>query len=84
MGTEPYVVGFEYSNGLIRNLTCNCSYAYRCKHEVAVMMQLRDALESIRKNYGSVFSEANYFAALSKTDFVDCVMENAKTGDFAL
>ena len=76
MGTEPYVVEFEYCDGMVRNLTCNCSYSHRCKHEVAVMLQLRETLELIQNNYSEEFSESNYFAALNRADFVDCIMDN--------
>ena len=84
MGTEPYVVEFEFKDGVVRNLTCNCSYSHRCKHEVAVMLQLRETLELIQSNYGQEFSESNYFAALNRADFIDCIMDHTKLGDFSL
>ena len=84
MGTEPYVVEFEFDDGVVRNLTCNCSYGHRCKHEVAVMLQLRETLELIHNNFGKEFSEFNYFAALNRADFVDCIMDHTKLGDFSL
>ena len=83
-GTEPYVLEFEYTDGMIQNLTCNCSYGHRCKHEVATMLQLRETLNLIQANYSREFAESGYFAALSKSDFIDCIMENTELGSFAL
>lgn len=83
VGTEPYVVEFAFSDGAVRNLTCNCSYGHRCKHEVAVLLQLRELLELIRNNYGMNFSESNYFAALSRSEFIDCIMDNTVCSSFA-
>ena len=83
-GTEPYVLEFEYTDGMIQNLTCNCSYGHRCKHEVATMLQLRETLNLIQANYSREFAESGYFAALSKSDFIDCIMENSELGSFAL
>lgn len=80
VGTQPYVVEFEYIDGMIRDLACNCSYKQRCKHEVAAMLQLREALELIQRNYGREFAESGYFAAISQQDFTDCVMENTEIG----
>ncbi len=83
-GTEPYAVEFEFDDGVVRNLTCNCSYNHRCKHEVAVMLQLRETLELIRNNYGKEFAESNYFAALNRADFIDCIMDHTQLGNFSL
>ena len=70
--------------GEISNLTCSCSYAHRCKHEVAVMLQLCEALELIRSSYGKEFAVSRYFAALSRHDFADCVLDNTTLGDMEL
>lgn len=80
VGTEPYAVEFEYCDGMIRDLTCNCSYTHRCKHEIAAMLQLREALELIQSNYSKEFAASGYFAALSKSEFCDCVMDNTDLG----
>ena len=50
-GTQIYELEFEYQNGEIRNLTCSCFCSYPCKHEFAAMLQLRETLELIAKNY---------------------------------
>lgn len=84
IGTEPYVVEFKYIDGTISNLTCNCSYKHRCKHEVASMLQLRELLTMIHEHYSEAFSESKYFAALGKRDFIDCVLDSAAFGSFHL
>lgn len=84
IGTEPYVVEFELVDGTISNLTCNCSYGHRCKHEVAVMLQLRETLTQIQEHYSEEYSKSNYFAALGKRDFIDCIMDRATSGSFHL
>ena len=84
VGTEPYVVEFELSDGVVLDLTCNCSYSHRCKHEVAVMLQLRELLTLIQSNFGKEFSESGYFAALGRVDFIDCIMDHTRFGIFSL
>ena len=65
-GTVPYEVEFEYYDGEIRHLTCNCFCSYNCKHEFAAMLQLRETLELIDKYYASEYSRSGYFAAVIK------------------
>lgn len=48
-GTRAYTVEFEYQNGTVRNLLCDCYCSYPCKHEVAAMLQLRETLGLIEK-----------------------------------
>lgn len=83
-GTEPYVLDFEYIEGEVCNLVCDCYCKYRCKHELATMLQLRDALSMIEKNYGDQYARTGYFAALSKPAFMRFVFDRRKTGSFVL
>ena len=73
-GNENYEVEFAYSEGRISQLTCSCFCTYNCKHEVAVMMQLKECLEIIKKNFADKFEESGYFAMVKKGVFVDRVM----------
>ena len=50
-GSEAYEVEFDYYEGEISNLICSCFCSYTCKHEFAAMLQLRETLEFITKNY---------------------------------
>ena len=52
--------------------------------EVSLKDPQSEILELIQSNYGEAFAGTGYFAALSKNDFVDCVMENTMIGDFTL
>ena len=66
-GTKPYEVEFQYKDGQISNLFCDCPCGYTCKHEVAVLLQLRETLEIIEKNYAAQWGD--YFAIVSKPMF---------------
>ena len=44
-GTKPYIVEFDCENGLVSDLTCTCFCNYRCKHEFAAMLQLKETLD---------------------------------------
>ena len=79
-GTEPYIITFAYRDGIVQDISCTCSYPHRCKHEVAAMLQLRETLELIQRDFEKEFSSAGYFAALSKDEFFDCVMEHTEPG----
>lgn len=65
-GTKPYEVEFQYRNGQIGNLFCDCPCGYTCKHDVAVLLQLRETLELIEKDYAARWAESRYFAIVSK------------------
>ena len=63
-GSEIYEIEFEYHNGEISRLICSCFCSYNCKHEFAAMLQLKETLELIEKNYTAEYERAGYFAAL--------------------
>ena len=44
-GTKPYEVEFNFANGDISGLVCNCYCTGACKHEFAVMLQLKETLD---------------------------------------
>ncbi|MDE6261140.1 MAG: SWIM zinc finger family protein [Oscillospiraceae bacterium] len=66
-GTKPYEVEFQYKDGQISNLFCDCPCGYTCKHEVAVLLQLRETLKIIEKDYAAQWG--SYFAIVSKSMF---------------
>ena len=68
-GTKPYEVEFQYKNGQISNLFCDCPCGYTCKHEVAVLLQLRETLEVIEKKYADMWAGSDYFAIVFKPMF---------------
>ncbi len=79
-GGEFYDVEFTYRNGQISNLVCSCFCSYQCKHTFAVMLQLKECLESISKEYPDRYS--GYFAAVSKGVFVSKILKNKANGRF--
>ena len=81
-GSEPYEIEFDYVNGEVSNLVCNCYCTYRCKHQFAAMLQLRETLEMIQKNYDDQYARTGYFAALSKSAFMAYVLDHTETGTF--
>ena len=78
-GTEPYDVEFVYSDGVIYALTCSCYCVGCCKHEFAAMLQLRETLDCIEKNFAEEYAAAGYFAAVAK-DVLFSYAVNHETG----
>ena len=72
-GGETYEVEFEYLDGEIMNLKCSCFCSGTCKHEFATMLQLKDSLELIIKNYEDKYDDS-YFALISKNVFMTMIM----------
>ena len=77
-GSEFYEVDFEYTDGEISNLVCSCFCSGACKHEFAAMLQLRECLDVIEKEYGDKYTD--YFAAISKGVFVNTLLASKRTG----
>lgn len=71
--TENYEVEFNYINGCVSNLKCQCYCSGVCKHILAALLQLRDIVKFIQDNY----ADTDYFAAISKEQFVNAVMKNS-------
>ena len=83
-GSESYMVDFEYRNGEISHLICECPCSYTCKHEFATMLQLREALEIIEKHYSDEYKRTGYFAAISKGTLFVFAVDGRETGSFEL
>ena len=83
-GNEAYEVDFEYQNGEIRNITCSCFCNRSCKHEFAAMLQLKETLELIEKNYSEEYESTGYFAAISKGTLFEFAIDNKQKGSFVL
>ncbi len=82
-GTKPYEVEFNYHNGEISGLICNCYCTGACKHEFATMLQLRETLKVIDEEYGDDF-DLDYLAIISKPVFFEYVIDNKANGSFKL
>jgi uncharacterized Zn finger protein len=83
-GSESYVIEFEYHNGEISRLVCECPCSYNCKHEVAAMLQLKETLELIDKHYAEEFERTGYFAAITKSTLFSFTVDGKETGHFTL
>lgn len=83
-GSENYEVEFEYRNGEISQLICSCFCSYNCKHEFAAMLQLKETLELIEKNYVDEYERTGYFAAVNKGTLFSFAIDGKETGGFTL
>ena len=83
-GNNNYVVEFEYHNGEIRRLICDCPCAYTCKHAVAVMLQLKETLDCIQKQYAAEYAKTGCFAAIRKSTLLSYAIDGKEAGSFTL
>ena len=83
-GSANYVVEFSYSNGEISQLVCDCPCADYCKHEFAAMLQLRETLGLMEKNYPGQYGRTGYFAAISKGTLFAFAIDRKETGSLTL
>ena len=83
-GADTYEVEFEFRDRTVKNLTCSCFCSYPCKHEVAVMLQLRESLDRIAENYPEEYEQSGYLALLSKNALFSYVLAGKETGSLSL
>ena len=84
-GSEGYYsVEFEYHNGEISHLLCDCPCPYTCKHEVASMLQLWETLELIKKHYDDRYTHSGYFAAVCKASLFSFALSGKETGSIEI
>lgn len=83
-GNESYAIEFEYHNGEISHLICDCPCSYNCKHEFAAMLQLQETLDVIDKSYAEEFARTGYFAAINKGTLFAFAVDCKETGSFTL
>ena len=82
-GTEPYEVEFNFANGDISGLVCNCYCTGACKHEFAVMLQLKETLDIVADNYKFVDPD-DYLAIVNKVVFFENVIDSKTEGTFTM
>lgn len=75
---ELHEVEFDYKNGMIANITCDCWACGICKHGAAAVFALKSALEKIEKHFPEKFETSGYFAVMSKNTFMNVI---ASLGD---
>lgn len=81
-GGQTYEVEFDFADGQIHNLFCACPCGYTCKHEVAVLLQLKETLTLIKKNYADLYNGC--FTAVLKGDLFRFAIDGHETGSFTL
>ncbi len=74
-GTKPYEVEFTYADGQVSGLVCPCYCSCPCKHQVAVLLQLRETLSLLEERYPDRYAPGGRFAAVSKGAFLTCVLD---------
>ncbi len=83
-GSDGYEVEFQYNNGEISKLVCSCFCSGNCKHEFAVLLQLKETLEYIKKHYADEYERTGYFAAIDKGTLFSFALDGKETGNFIL
>lgn len=83
-GSTPYELEFEYQENEVRNLVCNCPCGCTCKHEFAAMLQLRETLGAIIKNYAAHYDQTGYFATISKNVLFNFAVDTNEVGSLIL
>ncbi len=83
-GRELYEVEFDYKNGEVGNIVCSCYCSYNCKHEFAVLLQLRSILNLVEKNYGDDFKRSGYLMAINKKTLLNFAVYGKEVGKISL
>lgn len=83
-GSEVYTVEFQYHNGEISHLVCDCPCSCSCKHEFAAMLQLRETLDLIAMYNQDSFLHSGYFAAITKGTLFRFAIDGKNSGSFTL
>lgn len=83
-GRKPYEVEFACQNGEIGGLLCTCYEVSACKHEAAALLQLRELLKIIEKQYAARFAQSGYFAAMPRATLFAYAVDNREDVAFTL
>ena len=83
-GSHAYTVEFEYQNGSISKLVCDCFCSYPCKHEFAAMLQLRETLDLIQQQYAEEYAQTGCFTSICKETLFSFAVSGKEYGSFML
>ena len=64
-GTQWYEVNFRFENGFISDMYCECPYPGLCKHNLAVLITLRELLKKTEKDELTAISRGFFHRMLS-------------------
>lgn len=65
-GSEHYEVEFEYNNGIIEDISCNCYCDGHCKHEFALLLELQELIKELKTHFIKQCYVHTYVAAIDK------------------
>lgn len=83
-GGDHYSVEFEYRDGEISRLICDCPCCCSCKHAFAAMLQLQKLMDDIQNNHCEEYTRTGCFAAIDKCTLFNFAFFHKHTGGFAL
>ncbi len=81
---EAIEVEFEFRNGMIHNLVCECFEMGICRHKLGALFQLRELLAKVVHDYLDTYEKTGYFAAMSKKEFFMFVVDGKSGGSFRM
>lgn len=83
-GSKAYEVEFTCQGGEISELNCSCFCSYRCKHEYAAMLQLKELLEKTQKDHTAEYERSGYFAAIRGDVLFGFALDERDSGSITL
>ena len=83
-GTQAYEVEFRFRDGRISGMLCGCPCCGACKHEAAVLLQLRETLEEVGEHWEAEYTRTGYFAAVDKGSFFRFAVDGRTGGSLTL
>ncbi len=82
LDSKPYEVRFDYYNGEVANLLCNCYESRFCKHRVAAMFLLRHLTD--RNLCSDGFKNQHYMGAVEKNVLFSCCLYGKNQGEIVI
>ncbi len=64
-GNKWYEINFKYDNGFVSEMYCECPYAGLCKHNLAVLITLKEMLKKTEKEEFTAFSRGFFIRTLT-------------------
>lgn len=83
-GSHAYTMEFEYQDGSISKLVCDCFCSYPCKHEFAAMLQLRETLGLIWKQYAEEYAQTGCLTTIYKETLFAFAVSGKECGSFTM
>ncbi len=65
-GSECYEIEFIYQNEMIEDISCGCYCDGHCKHEFALLLELKELVKALKTHFTKQYSVNTYVAAIDK------------------